>query len=215
MHAPNTSSRLAAAVSSAAPAIPPMPQNAPKCPTFSPQAAAGPYNCHASDNVTTRHPHLASLSPKQTQAIDLLICGHSDTSICARVGIDRKTLYRWKNHHPAFIAALNFRQQQLLNQSALSYRRSLRKSFKIVNAAMKTPDSPDAIRVALALINGSAGRKALNQEIGPTNPIAVVNAMAAEEERLLADTNSDPYVHQEMADRLAQLDQFLQKQEAA
>lgn len=213
MHAPNTSSRLAAAVSSAAPTIPPMPQHAPKCPTFSPQAAAGTYNCHASDNVTTRHPHLASLSPKQSHAIDLMICGHSDTSICARVGIDRKTLYRWKNHHPAFIVTLNFRQQQLLSQSALSYRRSLRKSFKIVNAAMKTPDSPDAIRVALALINGSAGRKALNQEIGPTNPIAVVNAMAAEEERLQTDV--DPYVHQDMADRLAQLDQFLQREEAA
>jgi hypothetical protein len=215
MHAPNTSSRLAAAVASAAPAIPPMSQNVPKCPTFSPKPAAGPFNSHASDNVTTRHPHLARLSPQQTQAIDLMIRGHCDSHIAAEVGVDRRTLHRWKNHHPAFIAALNFRQQQLLNQAALRYRRSLRKSFKIVNAAMDKPDSPDAIRVALALINGTTGRKALNQEIGPTNPIAVVNAMAAEEQRLLEDTYSGSEVHQEMSDRLAQLDQFLQKQEAA
>ncbi len=53
MHASSVSSRLAAAVSSAAPTIPPMPQNAPKCPAFSPQPAAGPRNFHASDNVTT------------------------------------------------------------------------------------------------------------------------------------------------------------------
>ncbi len=215
MHASNVSSRLAAAVSSAAPTIPPMPQNAPKCPAFSPQPAAGPYNLRASDNVTTRQPHLATLSAKQAQAVELLVRGHTDTSVFTQLGIDRKTLYRWKNHHPAFIAELNSRQRQLLNQAALFYRRSLRKSFRIVNSAMKNVDSPNAIRVALALINGPTGRKALNQEIGPTNSIAVVNAMAAEVQRLLEGTNSDPYVHQEMADRLAQLDQFLQKQEAA
>ena len=211
MTTPAASARVSAAAYAARPAIPPMPPNAPLCPTFSPQAAGRAYTCDSSDNVTTRHPHLATLSAKQAQAIDLLTRGHSDVSICVKIGIDRKTLYRWRNHHPAFIAELNFRQQQLLSQSALLYSRSLRRSFKIVNKTLKAPDSPDAIRVALALINGSAGRKALNQQIGPTNPIAVVNAMAAEEERLLADTNSDPYVHQEMSDRLEQL---LQAEEA-
>jgi len=191
-----------------------MSQNVPKRPTLIPQPTAQNLNCDATDNVTTRHPHLATLTPTQNQAIDLLIRGHCDTSVAAKVGVDRRTLYRWRNHHPAFIAELNFRQQQLLAHSALLYSRSLRRSFKVVNKTLKTPDSSDAIRVALALINGTAGRKALNQQIGPTNPIAVVNAMAAEEERLLADTNSDPYVHQDMADRLAQLDQFLQTEEA-
>ena len=139
----------------------------------------------------------------------------ADGSVADSVGVSRRILLRCKNHPPAFIAELNFRQQQLLAQSALLYSRLLRRSFRIVNKTLKTPDSPAAIRVAPALINGTAGRKALNQQIGPTNPIAVVNAMAAEEERLLAHTNSDPYVHQDMADRLAQLDQFAQADESA
>ena len=54
-----------------------------------------------------------TLSPKQSQAIDLLIYGYSNIAVCNRVGIDRKTLFRWKKRHPAFISELQFRQQLL------------------------------------------------------------------------------------------------------
>ena len=50
MHAPNPSSRLAAAISSAPPTVAPMSQNVPKCPTFSPKPTAGSYNTRASDS---------------------------------------------------------------------------------------------------------------------------------------------------------------------
>ena len=186
------STRVSAAPSASRPVTAPMSPNVAVCHTFHPGNADNGYSCDAADNVTNRHPHLATLTPVQHQAIDLIIRGHSDGSVATNVGVSRRTILRWKNHHPAFIAEMNFRQQQLLTQSALLYSRSLRRSFRIVNKTLKTPDSPDAIRVALALINGTGGRKALNQQIGPTNPIAVVNAMAAEEERLLAHTNSDP-----------------------
>jgi len=49
------------------------------------------------------------LSTKQRNAIDLMLLGKSDTETAQLVGVDPKTLYRWRYQHPWFQAELNRR----------------------------------------------------------------------------------------------------------
>lgn len=49
----------------------------------------------------------AKLSPKQLQALDLLLAGETITSAAKITGITRETLSRWRHHDADFIAAYN------------------------------------------------------------------------------------------------------------
>jgi Homeodomain-like domain len=155
-------------------------------------------------NILTLYPHLAHLSPQQLQALHLLMSGLSVAVAARRLGLARHTVSRWRNHHPAFIAELNRHQEELAAQSTVLCQRALRKSFKLINATLKKADSPEALRTALALAR-TATRQTLTRAAGPTNVIAVVNAMAAQDQHLVGDSYQDPYVHQDMAHRLARL----------
>ena len=58
---------------------------------------------------TTRHPDAATrlLAPAQSSAVPLLVAGRTDAETAAELGVHRRTVSQWKNHHPASIAELN------------------------------------------------------------------------------------------------------------
>src|SRR5687768_3953516 len=74
----------------------PRPENSPqstrKLPT--PESIASP-------NLSPPRPP-RPLTSKQLTALSLLIMGKTDPQVCHALGIDRKTLYTWKHHHPLF-----------------------------------------------------------------------------------------------------------------
>jgi transposase-like protein len=74
-----------------------MPQNAPECPTTD---ADGEYEARL------KPPR--ELSPRQRSAMMMLFLGHSCTSVAQALGVDRKTLFRWRRS-PAFRAAVEER----------------------------------------------------------------------------------------------------------
>jgi DNA-binding NarL/FixJ family response regulator len=57
----------------------------------------------------TRH----ELSVEQQNAIDLLTTGQTDQAVAEAVGVTRQTVCGWRNHDPAFAAALNARRLEV------------------------------------------------------------------------------------------------------
>lgn len=55
----------------------------------------------------------SALSPKQHAALNRLFAGDDERFICQTLKIDRKTLYNWKRHHPAFRAELARRNTEV------------------------------------------------------------------------------------------------------
>ena len=60
-----------------------------------------------SENESERYELLLRLNEKQALAVPLAVAGKHDSEIAAALGLTRCTVSRWRNHHPAFIAAVN------------------------------------------------------------------------------------------------------------
>jgi len=133
---------------------------------------------------TIRH----ALSVEQENAIDLLVAGTSDRETAEAVGVSRQTVCGWRNHHPAFIAALNASRLETWGASGDRLRALLPKALDCLEGAI-TGEAPDwkaaAKIVELAgLDRQGAGVPNLGpSSIGPTDPEAVVDAEAKKRRR--------------------------------
>ena len=98
----------------------------------------------------TDHP-LLQLTPIQHQALDLLHAGQSVAATARALNIHRVTVYRWKTHHPRFIAELAHRAALSHVDTSLKANRALDVAMNIVLKSL-TSDSSDARQTALRLI---------------------------------------------------------------
>lgn len=71
------------------------------------------------------------LSAEQHRAMELLLAGQSATQVATRLGLDRRTLYRWR-HHPVFQAELNRRQLDMLEATDQRLRRMAEKAASVI-----------------------------------------------------------------------------------
>lgn len=159
------------------------------------------------DVVTAIFPELCKLSTIQAQALAMRLRGESITRIGKKLHVTRQTVSLWCNHHPAFVAELNRRQHELLAESAMVYRRLLRKSFNVIKEVLDE-GQPESLRVALSMVNGPTSRAILSREPGPTDEIGVINQMALDEQKTWEPKEGymEVDVHQDYAHRLAQVD---------
>ena len=72
-----------------------------------------------------------ALSTEQHRAMELLLAGQSATQVATRLGLDRRTLYRWR-HHPAFQAELNRRQLEMSEATDQRLRRLAEKAASVI-----------------------------------------------------------------------------------
>lgn len=63
--------------------------------------------------ATKRDTPRRELSVEQLNAIDCLVVGKTDRETAETVGVGRQTVNEWRNHHPAFQAALNARRHDV------------------------------------------------------------------------------------------------------
>ncbi len=104
-----------------------MSENVPYCPTYSKNNANKGLMENPDGLVHELFPQLCELSPLQLQALELRLRGWPIGKIAQKLSLDRKTISRWCNHHPGFVAEFNRRQEEMVRQSALMHRRLLRK----------------------------------------------------------------------------------------
>ncbi len=122
-----------------------------------------------------------ALSVEQENAIDLLVSGTSDRETAKAVGVSRQTVCGWRNHHPAFVAALNARRLETWGASSDRLRALLPKALDCLEGAItgEAPDWKAAAKVVelAGLDRQGAGVPNLGPySIGPTDPEAVIEA---------------------------------------
>ena len=112
------------------------------------------------------------LTERQLRAVDLLAAGVSPAGVAADLGIDRVTLWRWRQE-PTFIAERNGRRAELWEASRDRFRALLPSAADVLEQALAAQD----VRAALALVKllglGELGH------VGPTDAETIV----AEDER--------------------------------
>ena len=52
-----------------------------------------------------------ALSDRQRAALELILLGQNDSAVAERVGVDRRTIYRWRNENETFAAELYTRRR--------------------------------------------------------------------------------------------------------
>ncbi|HEV8606163.1 MAG TPA: phBC6A51 family helix-turn-helix protein [Tepidisphaeraceae bacterium] len=128
---------------SLAPSAPPpdMPHNAPQCP--------------APEKILSTHPHPTpptDLSPRQSAAIHLLAHGLNNSAVSHHLGIDRKTLFRWRQD-PAFRHALADLLAHLADSSTDRFLHLVNSSLTTFKRQLKDPHPLTALRAARALLS--------------------------------------------------------------
>ena len=92
---------------------------------------------------------LTTLSVEQQNAIDLLVVGQTDSEVAEAVGVTRQTISVWRNHHPAFQAALHTRREAVWGAAVDRLRGLLPRAVERLEAEL---DGPNGWKVALRLI---------------------------------------------------------------
>ena len=134
------------------------------------------------------------LSPKMTQAIDLLFAGHSAVSVASQIGVHRNTIARWRSSHAAFIAAYNRRRSETADDLTRRITGILEAAIANVERHITTTrkPNPEQIRASLRLISSlSRSRRVFAN--GPTDPFAVLDQMIRYDPLPLRQTR--PHLH--------------------
>lgn len=119
--------------------------------------------------VYTRQ-HFAGPTLAQQSAIDLLVCGKSDTETAAALGLSRTTVSKWRLYDVAFQAALNRRRAEVWSEGAERLRSLVPKALDALAAELDR--RPNRLKAALALL-----KMAEPPAIGPSEPDAVLAAI--------------------------------------
>jgi hypothetical protein len=113
-----------------------VPQNAPRCPT-------GEIGAQGEGDV---------LSPKQWLAIELMAAGRSLAQVCARCGVDRKTLYRWRHDDSRFLAELRARRRALFDGAADRLAALLPQAVRVLSLQLRDPTDRASFHAATAIL---------------------------------------------------------------
>ncbi len=95
---------------------------------------------------------LRRLNIQQLNAIDLLVTGSSDKEVSEKVGVDRSTVTRWRNYHPAFIAELNAQREAVWGMAKEKLRSLMPEVVDVVAEAIRDKENPDRVKLALELL---------------------------------------------------------------
>jgi len=94
------------------------------------------------------------LSPRQAQAMDLLLAGFSIAEVASRVGVSRQTIYRWRYNHPTFMSIYGRLTQEMSEQAGHRAEQLVYRALDIVQAALsaKKP-SPGQLNAAIRVLS--------------------------------------------------------------
>lgn len=125
------------------------------------------------------------LTLAQQNAIDLLAAGLRDAEVAERTGVSRQTVNGWRNHEPAFQAALNARRADLWAGAVDRLRALLPMALEVLAERLEGARDP---RFALEVLRLAAIPQASLAHPGPTTAEDVRRAEARQQQdRMLED----------------------------
>lgn len=141
-----------------------MSHNVSQCPTFpsffliqTPKPVPAPPNPEDLPQYQPATPPAdgEALSPQQQQAIHLLLQGLSDAAVARRLGLNRKTIHRWKWFTPLFYNTLDEAQRQAWNEAYGLLRSSILQSAHTLNRLVKKGKPQQALQAARILLSNT------------------------------------------------------------
>lgn len=96
------------------------------------------------------------LNDKQERALQMIILGEQDIEIAAALGINRKTIYRWRKYDVQFMRALDERQALMREMAQNGLLELTEGALEAVREALKDKDNRvrlQAARLVLDLLN--------------------------------------------------------------
>src|SRR3954471_23149056 len=145
---PAAASALVVSATPATPSDVPIPQNSP----------GFPIPAKIADQTAQLHD--PPLSQKQQSALNRLFAGDDDRFICQALQIDRKPLYNWKPHGPAFRAELARRNDEVWTGLLAEVRATVVEAVSTLRHHLNLPNERmtqlRAARTLLPLINSPA-----------------------------------------------------------
>lgn len=85
-----------------------------------------PDESHTSQNLS---PAEGPLTERQQTAIALLVMGMRHTAVASELGVNRRTVWQWKQD-PAFLAALNAELEQIRAEATVRMHTLVNKAFE-------------------------------------------------------------------------------------
>jgi transposase-like protein len=96
------------------------------------------------------------MDEKQERALQMIILGEEDIEIAATLGINRKTIYRWRKYDVQFMRALDERQALMRELAQNGLLELTEGALEAVREALKDKDNRvrlQAARLVLDLLN--------------------------------------------------------------
>ena len=154
---------------------------------------AAPADAPAAGLPATSPGTLATLDPRQREAIELILLGKSDRAVAASVKVHRVTVTRWRLYDVDFQAALNRRREERWNSAEERVRGLVRRAVGVLGKQLRSDDAAVSYRAARALVQmAGAGRFAPPSL--PTDPAAMLDYVARRKhiERCSDDPRTEP-----------------------
>lgn len=93
----------------------------------------------------TEADRLYELTPRQLDALDLILSGKRDAQVAEAVGVTRQTVNEWRRHHPAFRAALTAFLSDRLSAMGHRVAELQRDALELVGSAIEGGDAKVAL----------------------------------------------------------------------
>lgn len=118
---------------------------------------------------------LMTTTPSQDLAIDTLAAGGTTIEAADVAGVTRQTVSAWRNNHPGFIAALNTRRRDLLDERADRVRDLDAQALAVIASAIGDGNTD----VAMAWVKSRHLHTVDVITVGPTSASDVIDHKAA------------------------------------
>lgn len=105
-----------------------------------------------------------ALSEKQLEVIEWLINGYSDARAAQGAGVDRRTIYRWRQDKQ-FMRELNRQREIALSEAADGLRSLLPTALGVIAEQMRVSGSEQAFRAASLLLKTGLARTLRSRRI--------------------------------------------------
>ena len=120
------------------------------------------------------------LTVSQRNAIDLLVQGRNDRETAEGVGVARQTICEWRHRHPAFIAALNRRREDVWGAQTQRLRVLVAQAVDVLEHAL---EGDDALKAAVHVL------KAVGLYGTELQPHGELSAEEVEQQQIRAERN--------------------------
>lgn len=169
-------------------------------------SAAQHPSLNAAEQDQSSEEDLYTLSPRQRQTIEFLLAGQSIVQIAAHLRITTRTIRRWKNAVPEFIAEYNRRVAEHSADTAVQLRHMVDLALAQVRTVMASRDTKLKTAASLRILSTLIGRNLVHSH-GPTQSTDVITSFMKERLRSCNENDKAPLtitLRQSFVNELAQ-----------